>query len=474
MRYSRNMRAVAAFLALLPLAACSLAPDYERPAAPVPAAVSAGAEALSGDSAPENRLILNGWREFFKDERLAELIALSLEHNRELKIALLEAEVDRARYGLDRAELFPMPEAGGSANYAGEFWRSGTESFELALMIPAYELDFFGRLRSLREAAWRRYLSAAEEARAVKVALVSRVAGAYLAERLADELLGLARETLKSRRGSLAFIRRRVESGQSGLLDLEQARSMVEEASALAAMRERELALAENELRLRLGIFDPPSLPPGLALRGQGLAPLPAGVASELLLRRPDILAAEQRLRAANADIGAARAAFFPSISLTGRLGYMSEDLSKLFAPGASAWSFMPALRLPIFSGGRDLAALELAELGKEKSVLAYEQAVQNAFREVADALRVREGFAGQYAAQERFLSARRQVLELAMNNYANGAVSYLEVLEAQRGVLQAEEELLGIRRDQLMNEISLYAALGGGLDEEAGPDAAP
>jgi Cu(I)/Ag(I) efflux system outer membrane protein len=316
----------------------------------------------------------------------------------------------------------------------------------------------------MSEAAFQTYLATEEARKAVKIGLVAEVARGYLAERLAAEGLQLARNTLESWRSSYAFIERRVQSGQSSLLDLEQARSMVASASAAVARREREVIQAGNALRLLSGSFAPEDLPPPVPLAEQRLADLPRGVSSSVLLERPDILEAEHNLRAANADIGAARAAFFPSISLTGNLGYMSEDLSRLVAGASGFWSFLPRISLPLFAGGRNAANLELAEIRRESSVARYEKAVQSAFREVADALRSRKSFAEQLAAQQRYLASQRLVLDLAMNRYINGSVTYLEVLDAQRNVFQIEQDLLGIRRDQLANEIGLYSALGGGL----------
>jgi Cu(I)/Ag(I) efflux system outer membrane protein len=330
--------------------------------------------------------------------------------------------------------------------------------------MASFELDLSGRLKSMSDAALHAYLGAREGEKAVRIALVSQVARAYLEERLAVEQRQLAVDTLKSLKDSHAFIEGRVQSGQSTLLDLEQARSMVESATAAVAQREREIVLAHNALQFLLGDFTELALPAAVRLARQSLAELPQGVDSKVLLGRPDIMEAEHNLMSANADIGAARAAFFPSISLTGNLGYMSDDLKTLFSGTTSFWSFLPSVRLPIFTGGQNTANLELAEIRKESSVIQYEQAIQTAFREVADALLNRTSFVEQFRAQERYLVAQRQVQSLALNQYINGAVSYLEVLDAQRNVFQAEQDLLLIRRDQLLNDVALYSALGGGL----------
>jgi Cu(I)/Ag(I) efflux system outer membrane protein len=271
---------------------------------------------------------------------------------------------------------------------------------------------------------------------------------------------------LDSRLKSYAFIESRIQSGQSSLLDLEQARSLVEAAAVIIAERERELLRADNALQLLSGSFEPKSLPAAIPLLEQALGALPQGVVSASLLQRPDIMEAEHRLRAANADIGAARAAFFPSIALTGELGYMSDDLYNLFSGGV--WSFLPKISLPIFSGWRNQANLEVAEARKQTAIVQYEKAIQSAFREAADALLARGRFERQLAAQTRYLNSQKLVLELALNRYANGAVSYLEALDAQREVFAAEQNLLNVRREQLLNEVGLYIALGGGFESPA------
>jgi Cu(I)/Ag(I) efflux system outer membrane protein len=370
-----------------------------------------------------------------------------------------------AMYRVQMAERFPMLDAQGSDNYSGNFrGQSAINQFEAAGMA-SFELDLFGRLKSMSDSALHAFLGAQEGERAVRISLVSQVARAYLEERMAREQRQLAADTLKSLRDSHAFIESRVQSGQSSLLDLEQARSMVESARATVAQREREIVLAHNALQFLIGSFTELSLPPAVRLVDQSLAALPQGVDSTVLLERPDIMEAEHALMSANADIGAARAAFFPSISLTGNLGYMSNDLQRLFSGATSFWSFLPTIRLPIFTGGQNRANLELAEIRKESSIIAYEKTIQTAFREVADALLNRTSFTEQFKAQERYLAAQRRVQSLALNQYINGAASYLEVLDAQRNVFQAEQDLLMIRRDQLLNDIALYSALGGGLN---------
>ncbi|MDR0827217.1 MAG: efflux transporter outer membrane subunit [Desulfovibrio sp.] len=465
------------------LSACSLAPVYTRPEAPVPEQISAEIRnfvqadgtpvvtwpigAGNVQASPAANVAHIGWVDFFKDPRLRELIAISLRHNRDVRMSALAVEEARAQYGIQRAERLPRLETVGQGDYSGKVRERHMEILEVGLM-PSFELDFFGRIKSMSESALQAYLASREAEKTMRISLVAQVAESYLNECLAGEQLQLARNNLVSWRKSYAFVERRVQSGQSSLLDLEQARSMVEFATATVAGQERQLIQSGNALRLLSGSFVQQNLPPAQPLRKQSLAALPSGLPSSVLLERPDVLEVEHRLLAANADIGAARAAFFPSVNLTGSLGYMSEDLNRLIVGSNALWSFLPKISLPIFAGGGLEAGLDLSEARKESSVAAYEKVVQTAFTEVADALQSRASFDRQLKAQERYLASQRTVLDLAMNRYVNGAVSYLEVLDAQRVLYQTEQDLLAIRREQLLNEIRLYKALGGGLNADS------
>lgn len=471
----RRMKAAGLSLLLLSLSACSFAPQYSRPDMPVPRALTETEfrdtpGVLSGAPFDAQRV---GWRDFFKDEQLKELIAASLKNNRDVKLAALAIREARAQYGVQNSERFPQLNAEGANSYSGGFRRSTEKDYEAAVAVPAFELDFFGRLKNMSESSLQKYLATREAEKTVRITLVSQVAQGYLAERLARERLQLTENNLDSWRQSYAFIEGRVRSGQSSLLELEQARSQVEFASASMTQRQREVTQTVNALYLLLGSFEKRELPVATSLAAQSFALLPGDVSSAVLLDRPDVMEAEHTLLAANADIGAARAAFFPSISLTGNLGYMSEDLQTLFSGATSIWSFLPRVMLPIFTAGRNSANLELATIRKESSIVQYEKTIQTAFREVADALMTRASFTDQFDAQKRYLASQRLVLDLATTRYISGTISYLEVLDAQRGVFQAEQDLLDIRREQLVNEINLYSALGGGLIESAA-DAAP
>ncbi len=472
MSISTRIQAAGLSLLLLSLSACSLAPQYSRPDMPVPQALTETEfRGTPGAAFDAQRL---GWRDFFKDKELQELIAASLKSNRDVKLAALAIREARAQYGVQNSERFPQLNAEGTNSYSGGFRRSTDKSYEAAMAVPAFELDFFGRLKNMSESSLQKYLATREAEKTVRITLVSQVAQGWLAERLARERLQLADSNLENWRKSYAFIEGRVRSGQSSLLELEQARSQVEFASASVAQRQREVTQAVNALHLLLGSFEKRELPVAKSLREQSFAALPGDVSSTVLLDRPDVMEAEHTLLAANADIGAARAAFFPSISLTGSLGYMSEDLKTLFSGAASVWSFLPQVTLPIFTAGKNSANLELATIRKENSIVQYEKTIQSAFREVADALMTRASFTSQFEAQANYLASPRLVRQSATTRYISGPISYLEVLDAQRGVFQAEQDLLDIRREQLVNEINLYSALGGGLIESATAPALP
>ena len=450
------------FSFLLLLSACSLAPQYTRPDMPLPPALTeTGFQSQTGESSDVQSI---GWHDFFMDEQLRELIAIGLENNRDLKLAALTVAEARARHGVQRSERFPQAGADAGMAVTGGAGMRTQRAYEAALTVPAFELDFFGRLKNLTEASLERYLASREAEKTVRLTLVSQVAQTWLEERLASERLQLAKVTLKSWRSSLVFIESSVISGQSSLLELEQARSMVEFATSAVAQRERELVFASNALQLLLGSFEKRMLPTALPLEEQKLAELPEELSSAVLLGRPDVMEAEHNLRAANADIGAARAAFFPAISLTGSMGYISNDLSTLFSSGSTAWTFLPRITLPVFTAGRNRFNLEIATIRRESSVIQYEKTLQTAFREVADSLMSRASFIRQIEAQKKYLASQNLVLELAGQRYINGTISYLEVLVAQRNVFQVKQDMLTIRHEQLVNEINLYTALGGGL----------
>ncbi|MDR2198463.1 MAG: efflux transporter outer membrane subunit [Deltaproteobacteria bacterium] len=457
--------------------ACSLAPEYRRPASPVPenfhgAALSgkplSGAPPSTEEALSPREVSLPGVEEFLPEPRLRALVSLAFQNNRDLKSSALAIEEALSRLGLAQAERLPALEASLRADISGSPNMERSESYRSEIMIPSFELDFFGKFKNASLSA-RESLRAAEESHAAfKISLVKAVTIAYLEERLALQKELLAENAVKSYRDALGFMENRVISGEASPLELEQARGQVEFA-VNEALRERVAGIrTRGNLELLTGDYGEASLPAALDLlswepRVHAIPPR-----SEILLSRPDVAAAERALIGAHYDIGAARAAFFPSISLTAALGYMSPELDSLIASDNSRWSLGPGLNLPLFKGGRNQRNLELAYLNRDKLALAYEKAIQSAFKETADALRPREDLKNLVLARGKYLETRRKTLELAMNRYLSGAVGYLEVLEAQRGVFDAEKDLLEAKADWIINSVNLYAALGGGADSEA------
>jgi multidrug efflux system outer membrane protein len=453
----------------LVLAGCaSLAPEYQRPAAPVPQAWP-GEAAASAASAGEG-VADRTWQQFFADERLRTLIAQALEHNRDLRVAALNIERARALYRIERAGQLPTVAVGGgmaAQRTPGSLTPGGvaetTRRYDLAAGISGYELDFFGRVRSLNEAALQEFLATEQARHSAQISLVAEVAHAYLALAADRERQRLARETLENQRSAHALVQRRVESGVASQIDLRRSQTTVEAARADLARYTAQAAQAENALALLVGAPVRPSLLPDSLAPVATLDALPAGVPSQVLQRRPDIRGVEHRLQAASAQIGAARAAFFPSITLTARGGVASSALAELFKGGAGAWAFVPQVTLPIFDAGRRRAAVQLAEAERGMLLAEYEGAVQRAFREVADALAVRSTLGEQLEAQESLVAATADAFRLSEIRFRQGAQSYLEVLDAQRELYAAQQALIGVRLTRLANQVSLYKALGGG-----------
>lgn len=458
-------------LAASVLSACSMMPTYERPDAPVAAAYPNEAVPVAGQIAYVTAD--SGWREFFHDPRLQSLIEAALANNRDLRTAALRIEEARAQYNVVTADTLPNvagTAAGSRSRISGATSPTGASvvstAYQVGLTLSAFELDFFGRVRSLNEAALAQYLATEEARHAAHISLVAEVAKAYLSERALAEQDDLARRTLASRESAFKLAKQRFEVGASSALDLRQNEILVQSARASLATLLRQRAQANNALTLLVGrpLKD---LPQALPLSSQGIiAELPAGLPSDLLVRRPDIRASEQRLKASNASIGAARAAFFPRISLTAGIGSASGELSDLFDAGTRTWSFVPQLVLPIFDAGRNRANLSLAEVRKNIAVADYEKSIQVAFREVADALVARSAIDEQIEAQTRVLEAQRERLKLAEQRYQGGVASSLEVIDAQRELFSAEQALVQARLLRLTNAVDMYRALGGGLKE--------
>lgn len=431
-------------------------------AAPSNAATTAVAASLPQAAAD------TGWRDFFTDPKLEALIEQALANNRDLRIAMLNVERARAEYRIQRADRVPGVDASGAMVRGNSTGRT-TETYSASVGVTQYELDLFGRVRGLNDAALQRYFAQEEVRRSAQLSLIAEVANAYLTLAADQEQVRLARATLTTREQSYAITSKRHELGAVSGLDLSQSRTLVEGARAELARYSGLVAQDSNALNLLVGATVAPDLlPTSFGDPVTGLAALPAGLPSEVLLRRPDVLAAEHEMRAANANIGAARAAFFPSITLTGAVGYASDDLSSLFDGGTSIWSFVPQVRVPIFEGGRLRANLQVTQADRDIALARYEQSIQQGFREVADALALTSTLAEQRFALEALVSAAQRSEELGQARYAAGRDSYLLRLESQRTLYVAEQALILTRLAEQSNRVTLYKVLGGGWQEGA------
>lgn len=450
--------------AVLALGGCTLAPDYRQPASPVPATLG---EADGG----ADSVILPGWRALFTDPHLRQLIDTALSNNRDLRLAMLDVAEARAQYRIEGADLLPSVSANGDGtrqrvpadlNNSGE--STVQSQYGVNVGIAAYELDLFGRIRSLKQSALESYLATEEARHSARITLVSEVANAYLTLMADRENLRISEETLGAQRESVDLVQGRFDLGLGSELDLRQAQVALETARANRARFQRRVAADRNALAVLVGA--PLPALPGDDLDAPAVATLPevpAGLPSAVLRQRPDIRQAEHALRAANANIGAARAAFFPRISLTASAGTASSELSGLFESGSKAWSFSPSVSLPIFSGGRNKANLDVAEVRRDRNVVRYEQTIQTAFQEVADALAARDSLAEEERAQSALVDATARSLTLAEARYREGADDYLAVLDARRELLTARQQRVSVTLDKLNNRITLYRALGGG-----------
>ncbi|ALT78395.1 efflux transporter outer membrane subunit [Paucibacter sp. KCTC 42545] len=454
-----NIVAVAA--AALALSACgSLAPKNERPAAPVAQAWSATPATVKGSGPAAAEL---PWQNFYgSDARLRELIKLALENNRDLRVALLNVEQARALAGVADSNRWPTVGVGVQGSRAPDSKGNNVNSYQAGLQITAYELDLWGRVKNLSDAAAARYLATAEGSRAAQISLVAGVASAYLAWVADGELLKLSQDTVATRGESLRLMRLKFDGGAASALEYSSEQSAHSSALASLAQAKRNLAQDENALALLLGQPLPANLPAGLSLAAQSLADVPAGLPSEVLVARPDVRQAEAQLMAANANIGAARAAFFPSILLTTNYGTASSALSELFKN--SVWTITGQALMPIFDAGRNQANLDSAKAAQGIAVAQYEKAVQTAFREVADGLAGRATYGEQLQAQSAQAKAEAERLRLVNLRYANGASNSLEWLDAQRASFASEQALVQVRLATLLNGVNLYKALGGGV----------
>ena len=452
--------------AVLLISGCSFIPNLEKQELPVATQYPVSNDADTGTAAADTP-----WQNFYVDPRLQQLIGLALEGNRDLQMAVLRIEQARAQYRIQRAGQFP--ELGVAANISratsqltGEY----ANTYMVGLSMPNWEIDFWGRVSSLKEQALAQYLATEEGQKSAQITLISAVASTWLSLQADEELRAISLRTLQTREESMRLAKLRFDAGASSELDFQQARSLAESARVTLAQQTRQRDLDVNALTLLIG----QPLPADLlrSLEGKKLADLPAladvpaGLPSDLLLRRPDIRQAELEMQAANASIGAARALFFPNISLTASAGFVNTELSDLFESNSKAFSISPSLYLPIFNAGRNRANLEVAETTKKMAAVQYEKSIQTAFREVSDALVSRKALHDQLQAQLQQMEAEQSRLKLSTLRYDNGISSYLDLLDAQRSMFALEQAVVQVRLAQLQNQVQLYKALGGGWTE--------
>jgi outer membrane protein, multidrug efflux system len=454
-------------LMALSLTACTMIPEYTRPTAPVPQNWPTGAAYQETPSAtPATPVSELHWRKVFTDERLQKMIGTALNNNRDLRLAALNTERARALYGIQRYQLFPALYASGvglkqhvPADLSIIKTEMTAEQYSVNLGITSWEIDFFGRIRSLKDRALEEYLATDQARLSAQTLLVSGVAIAYLTLAADQETLKLAEATLETQEATYRLIRKRFDVGLGSALDLQRVQSQVDTARGDVARYRQLAALDENALNLLVGAPAPGDLLPadlGSVSPPKEIFP---GVSSELLLRRPDVQSAEHRLKAANANIGAARAAFFPSISLTSTIGTASASLSGLFTSGQGTWSFVPQITLPIFDA-RTWSAYDVTKADREIAVAQYEKAIQTAFREVADALAGWSTLGQQIDAQQSLVNAVAETYRLSQARYTKGIDGYLSVLDAQRSLYAAQKGLIYLRLAQLANRVTLYKAL--------------
>lgn len=465
-------------IVLLALSACNMAPGYVRPDAPVPANWPSGPAYKDSTVKSTDKAVVDlKWQEFFINDQLQKLIALALDNNRDLRIAALNIERSRALYRIQRSELFPTVVAAGSgieqgvpASLSSTGQSMTVHQYSVDLGSSAYELDIFGRVRSLKGRALEEFLATEEARRSMQISLVAEVASNYLTLAADKERLKIAQDTYDNQQASYDLIKRRFEAGASSELDLRQSQTSVDSARVEIARFTTQVAQDQNALALVIGSPAPEDLMPAGLSAITALKELGAGLSSEVLQRRPDIMRAEHLLKAANANIGAARAAFFPRITLTTSVGVASDQLSGLFKGGSGTWSFAPQISLPIFDAGRDRANLKVTEVDREISLAQYEKAVQSAFKEVADALAQYGTLSDQMEAQQSLTDATAVSYRLSEARYRSGIASYLNVLDAQRALYNAQHGLISVRLSRLTNLVTLYKVLGGG----AGVDLLP
>ena len=493
---SRSVCLLPALLAATLVSGCfTLEPKYQRPASPTPSAWPQGEAYQATEDGKAADL---PWRDFFTDPKLRAVIELALNNNRDLRVSILNIEEARAQYRVQRSDLFPSVAASGSgvtersaAGLAGSVAGAGTGAtttgsttgagatsgatavtgkrdfriYTADVGVSSYELDLWGRVRSLTRQAFEQFMAAKEARRSAQISLISEVATAYVTLAADRQRLKAAGDTLKSDNETLRITQARFQNGVGSELDVRQAQTPADQARSDALAAVTQSAQDLNALNLLVGASTPEALlPTGLDQTLATLADVPAGLSSSVLLDRPDVLQSEHQLRAYNANIGAARAAFFPTITLTGSTGSESLYLDRLFTPGSGTWAFGPSISLPIFSGGKNIANLKYAKAERDTAVAQYELAIQTAFRETADALAQRGTAVKQIEAQEELVQAATAAVRLSQARYEQGIDTYLTLLIAQRTLYAAQQTLISARLTRASNLVTLYRVLGGGV----------
>ncbi|PKN07172.1 MAG: multidrug transporter [Deltaproteobacteria bacterium HGW-Deltaproteobacteria-8] len=462
-----------AFVLAAPLAGCSMAPKYERPQPQLPLGWTSG---VSDQTPAQANATLADWRQVIVDEPMKRVVELALANNRDLRVAALKIEKTQAQYRIARADLLPKINATAGANMSrtpgtltGTGFPATTRAYSVGLGFSSFELDLFGRIQSLKDAALEEYLATESAHRSVELSLVAEVSMAYMTLAADREQLALAQEILATEQDSYEVIRQRFEFGVANELDLTRAQTTVDTARVQVAKNTAQVTADENLLAVLVGVPLSPELLPAKSLAEVApLAPVPAGLPSEVLTRRPDVLSAEHQLQSANANIGAARARHFPSIGITGSFGTASNAVNGLFTSGAGAWSFAPQITLPIFQAGAISAGVKVAEADRDILVAQYEKTVQTAFREVSDCLALAASLNSQVQAQGSLAQATGKSYELSGLRYDAGVDGFLSKLDAQRSFATARQNLITVNLSQRNNQLTLYKALGGGWSAKA------
>lgn len=450
------------------LSSCSMIPEYQQPTGANDTFWKSGANSETSESAvEENQLTANiAWQSFFVSEPLRQVIAIALENNKDLKTAVLNVEKARANFGIQKADLYPHLDGQAGSTLKGDFDGNSSDLYQVNLATTAYELDLFGRVRSLSEAALNSYLATDEARKSIIISLIAETANSYL-QLISDmESLELTYSTLEAQQKSYDLVSQSYNYGIATKLDLAQVRIAVETARANKVFYTRRVQVDRNALTYLLGVTNIDTLTFNTGLKDVSfLQEIPVGLPSQVLLKRPDIKQAEYNLKQTGANIGAARAAFYPRIALTGSLGFASDNLGDLFAGASSgAWSFIPSISIPIFDAGQNTSRLEVAKVDQQIAINQYEQTIQKAFREVADELAARDTLTEQLDAQQMLVGASRDAYDLSLIRYNRGIDNFLNVLDAQRSLFTAEQGKIDIKRQSLSNQVGLYKVLGGGL----------